>query len=328
VFYDDQSTPSQTASYTERMIRDQGVSFILGPYSTELTMVASEVTERENVIMMAADGPSEELYERGFSNLFGVMTPARLYTRSGIEQAAALGAQTAVVAYQDIPFSAAVAEGAQYWLEDSGIEVLAFEGYPPETTDVTEMFTRFRDLKPDLFIGAGHFNDTVMFVNTAKEVGFSPAAFLFTVGPSSPVFVEQLEDKAEFVWGTSQWESAMVMWQDQYFGTAADYAARYEEKFGLPPSYHAAGASAAALVLQIAIENAGSIDTGAVRTSLREIDILTFYGPIRFDGAGQNMAKPMVTTQIQNGAIVIIAPENIAAAETIWPAPAWDARSD
>lgn len=325
IFYDDESDADTVSLLTERLIVEDEVDFILGPYSSGLTQVASVITERENVIMVEGNGASESLFERGFQNLFAVLTPATLYTRSGIEMAYELGARTGVIAYEDEPFSASVADGAAQWMEELGIELLAMESYPAEVADVSAMFTNFRELDPDLFVGGGHFNDAVLFISTAKEIGFEPGAFLITVGPSNPTFVEEMGADAEFVWGASQWESSLG-YEDDYFGTAADYAARYEERFDSAPSYQAAESTATALALHLAIEAAGSIETDDVRQALLDLDVETFYGPINFDETGKNVGKPMVTIQIQDGEILVIAPEEAAVTDVIWPAPAWTDR--
>ena len=325
LFQDDESDPDTVSLLTESMIVEDEVDFMLGPYSSSLTQVASVITERENVLMVEGNGASETLFERGFQNLFAVLTPASYYTKSGIEAAYAQGARTAVVAYEDTAFPTSVAEGAQRWIEELGMELLAVETYPLDVTDVTAMFTNFRDLDPDLFVGGGHFNDAVLFINTAKELDFNPDAFLITVGPSFPSYVEEMGADSEFVWGASQWQSSLGF-EDEYFGTAAEYAARYEEKFSIPPSYQAAESTATALVLHLAIEAAGSTDTDAVRQALRDIDVVTFYGPINFDETGKNVGKPMVTIQIQDGEILVIAPEDAAETEIIWPAPGWSER--
>lgn len=322
IMYDDEGDTDTVSVLIERLIFEDEVDVILGPYSSGLTQIASTITERENIIMVEGNGSSESLFERGFQNLFAVLTPAGSYARSGIELAAEMGAETAVIAFEDEPFSSSVVEGAEHWLEENDIELLAVESYPVGVADVSAMFTRFRGLEPDLFIGAGHFNDSVLFINTAKELGFNPDAFLLTVGPSNPTFVEEMGADSEYVWGASQWESTMT-WEDPWLGTAAEYAERYTELYGEHPSYQAAESTAAALVLHLAIEEAGSLDTDDLRDALNEMDIVTFYGPINFDETGKNTAKPMATIQIQDGEIVVIAPESAAVAPVIWPAVAW-----
>ena len=211
-----------------------------------------------------------------------------------------------------------MADGAVRHLEANGIEVLAIEDYPKDVQDVSAIMMKFRELDPDVFIGGGHYNDAVLFVNSAQEIGFEPDGMLITVGPSNPKLVQRLGSSLDGVLGPTQWESVMDYVGD-YFGTAAEYADYYESLWGEPPVYQAASATAAALALHLAIEAADSIETGAVRAVLGELSVDTFYGPISFDGRGVNVSKPMGTIQVQEGEIRVVAPEDAANAELRYP---------
>lgn len=325
IMYDDEGDTETVQTLVSKLIQEDGAQFILGPYSSGLTQVASVITEDLGVIMVEGNGSSESLFERGFQNLFAVLTPASLYTKGGIQLAYDQGARTAVIANLDDAFSKSVADGAVQWLSDLGIELLDKEEYSSDITDLSAMVTNFRDLNPDLVVSAGHFNDAVLFVTTAKDLDFNPQAILMTVGPSNPTFVEEMGADSNYVLGASQWESSLA-YSDPWFGTAADYAKRYQDAYDIAPSYQAAESTAAALTLQLAIEAAGSTDTDAVRTALQNMDITTFYGPINFDDTGKNAGKPMVTIQIQDGQILIVAPEAAKVADVIYPAPAWSDR--
>lgn len=116
-----------------------------------------------------------------------------------------------------------------------------------------------------------------------------------------------------------------MSWEDDYFGTAAEFAARYEDLWGEPPTYQAAESTATALALQLAIEQAGSTDMDAVRQALFDLDEVTFYGPINFDDTGKNTAKPMGAIQIQDGVINVIAPPEAAVAD-LQPMIPWEER--
>ena len=318
LYHDDESDADTAANVTQRLIDDDRVDFLLGPYSSGLTAPTSAVAEANDVLMVEGSGASDALFERGFRNLFLVSTIASDYTRSSIEALAALGARTAVVAHEDTLFATAVGQGAVRHLEANGIEVLATEAYPEGIQDVTAIMTEFRDFDPDLFVGGGHYNDAVLFVNSAKEIGFEPGGMLITAGPSNPRLVAELGRDVDGVIGPTQWEPSMA-YSGPYFGTAADYAAYYESLWGEPPVYQAASATAAALALHLAIEAAGSTDTGAVRAALRQLSADTFYGPISFDERGVNVGKPMGTVQIQDGKIVVVAPEEAATAQIQYP---------
>ena len=325
VMYDDEGDPDTAARLVEKLINEDRVDFLLGPYSSFLTQSASAIAEKYGKIMIEGNGSAETLFERGFQNLFAVLTPAVDYTRTALQLLADQGAKTVVIAYEDTAFPTSVADGAQNWAAEYGLEVLGVETYPVNIADVSGIMSKFKKLEPDIFVGGGHYNDALLFIRAAKELDFNPKAMVITVGPSNPKLIEEVGADAEYVIGPTQWEASMS-YADDYFGTAAEYAARYEKMWGEPPTYQAAESTATALALHIAIEQAASLDTDAVRTALRNLDVVTFYGPINFDERGRNAGKPMGAIQIQDGEILVVAPNNAAIAGLNYPAPPWKDR--
>ena len=325
IMYDDKGETDTIAKLVERLIDEDEVDFLLGPYSSTLTRPAIEVAEAWGVILVEGSGASETLFEQSYKNLFAVLTSAGSYTESALRLLADQGAKSAVIAYADTLFPKSVAEGAKQWAERYGMEVLAVRGYPQDVTDVSDIVTSFKALDPDVLVGAGYFKDAVLFVRTAKELDFNPKATVLTVGPTNPAFVKDVGVDANYLIGPTQWESSMS-YEGEYFGSASDYAERYRRKWGDQPVYQAASATAAALALHAAIEAAGSLDADAVRMALRSLDISTFYGPIRLDSVGKNTAKSMGAAQIQDGEILVVAPANAAVSEVLYPAPSWEDR--
>jgi len=325
VYYDDESDPDTITRLTEKLITEDGVDLLLGPYSSGMTMAASAIAEKYDIVMVEGNGSSETLFERGFKNLFAVLTPAGNYGESALKSLSELGATSVVIAYEDTAFPTSVALGAVKWAEEYGLEVLAVETYPKDVADVSGIMSKFKELEPDVFLGGGHFNDALLFVRAAKELDFNPKAMVITVGPSNPTFVEEVGADAEYIIGPTQWERTMA-YADDYFGTAEEYAVQYESMWGESPTYQAAESTATALTLQLAIEAAGSTDTAAVRDALNALDVNTFYGPVNFDDTGKNAGKPMGAIQIQDGEIMVVAPADSAVSDIRYPMPAWSDR--
>ena len=325
VQYDDEGDADTAALLVEKLINEDQVQFLLGPYSSGLTMSTSAIAEKYNVLMVEGNGASETIFERGFKNIFAVLTPAGNYTQTAIKALADQGAETMVIAYEDTAFPTSVGKGAIRWAEEYGIEVLAEETYPLNVADVSAIMTKFKDLDADIFVGGGHFNDALLFVRGAKEQGWTPKGMVLTVGPSNPEFATEVGVDADYILGPTQWEATMS-WSDEWFGTAAEFAARYQAAWGEAPSYQAAESTATGLALQLAIELAGSLDTDAVRQALYDLNVDTFYGPIDFDETGKNAGKPMGTIQILDGVAQVVAPTEAAVAEIVYPMPAWDDR--
>jgi branched-chain amino acid transport system substrate-binding protein len=130
---------------------------------------------------------------------------------------------------------------------------------------------------------------------------------------------------ADYTLCATQWAETMS-YRDDWFGSAADYAKDFEEQFGYAPPYQAAESTASVLTYVDAFQRAGSFDTGKVRDALAATDMQTFYGNIKFDETGKNIAKPMALRQIQDGKLVVVAPAKWAAAEMIYPRPKWSER--
>ncbi len=73
-YYDDESTPARTAQLLERLIEQDNVNFILGPYSSATTIAAAPVTEKYKIPMVEAEGASRSLFNKGYKYLFAVLS--------------------------------------------------------------------------------------------------------------------------------------------------------------------------------------------------------------------------------------------------------------
>jgi len=322
IFYDDKSSPDQVSQLTEKLILQDNVDFLLSPYSSRLTQVAVEVTERYNRILLTSTASSESLYKPEYRYFFGIPTTAGNYTQSSLEKLALLGARTLAVAYKDTMAPTAMAEGALHWAMVYGLEVVGYEQYSAEVTDVSNIISRFRQQNPDILVVTGNYNEAILFVKTAQNFNFNPKAVVMTVAPSNPQFVRDLGDSATHVIGPTQWEPTMF-WQGDYLGSTLDYTEAYVTRWGELPTYQAAESTAAGIVLMAALEQANSLEVNAVDSALHQLDIMTFFGPIRFDETGKNVAKQMGAVQIQRGQILVVAPEAVAITDLVYPKSTW-----
>ena len=95
IYYDDESTPARAGQLAERLIQQDGVKFMLGPYSSGLTKAIAPITERYKIPMIEANGASRSLFTKGYRYLFAILTSADQYLASSIdllaEKSAVLG---------------------------------------------------------------------------------------------------------------------------------------------------------------------------------------------------------------------------------------------
>jgi branched-chain amino acid transport system substrate-binding protein len=327
IYYDDQSKPQTSAELTDKLISQDHVSFLLGPYGSPATFADAAIAERYRIPMVDAEGAARKIFAQGYRYVFGIISPADDYAAAMLKAAETLSPkpETVAVLSADDLFSLEVANGARDWASHHGLKVVYFQKYPVGTTDLSAALTSIKALHPDILIGSGHLQESLLIMKQAQTLDLESKFYGFTVGPTTPDFVKALGPAADGVFASAQW-TPDVKYQGPLFGSAHDYAQAFEKRYGFIPDYHAASSSAAGVVLQLAIEKAGSVNPQKVRAALASLDATTFLGPVKFNAEGLNTAKPMVTVQIQDGHLVTVWPPMIATARAIYPTPGWRER--
>jgi len=325
-YQDDKSTPDVAAQLVDQM-NDDNIKFMLGPYGSSSTEAASAVVERNGQLMISSAGADDKIFEKGYENIFAVLSPASEYLATIVKAVADIAdpkPETVAILSADDGFSKTAAEGGAEEAENQGIEVVATEFFPEGATDVSSQLTKIKPMEPDLILGSVHLEEGIAIVKQSEELGINPSGgFGETVAPPTPDFVETLGSAAEYTLGSSQW-TVETQGEDEFFGNAEEYAKGIEAEFDHAPEYHNAEATAACLAMVLAIEDAGTLDQEAVRESLDALDVESFFGPIKFDENGKNVYKPMQVIQIQDGKAATVWPD--APTELQWPAPPFDER--
>jgi branched-chain amino acid transport system substrate-binding protein len=319
-FQDDTSEPDTAAQLVDQF-NDQGIKLILSSYGSANTEAQAAVIERNGQVMADSAGADDSIFQQGYKRTFAVLSPASEYAASivkAIDELAKPRPKTIAFLSADDGFSKTGAAGGMATAKKLGFTVIPVKYFPEGSTDVSSSLTKIKGAQPDVIIGTVHLEEGVAIVKQSHELGVKPDGFGETVAPPTPDFASTLGQQAEGVLGSSQW-SETTKGSDKYFGTAKDYSADIQQKFGHVPDYHDAEASAACLAMVMAIEKAGSTDPDKVRDALAGLDTQSFFGHIKFNSKGQNVYKPMSVIQIQHGKVVTVWPTEAAEADMVWP---------
>ncbi len=331
IYYDDESKGDRGATLAERLINQDGVQYMLGPYSSGLTKAIAPVTEKYQIPMVEAEGASRSLFNKGYRYLFAVLSTSEQYLASAITLAAEKAQETGkdpsevtvAIAVENDPFSLDIRAGV---LEDAakyGMQIVVDEKLPRDLSDMTAILTKVKLVKPDVLIVSGHSKGAATAVRQIGEQKISAPMIAVTHCEAADV-TGNFGDFAENILCSTQWAETLT-YEDPIFGSAANYdtefKAAYPEYADKQVPYQTAQASAAVYVFKDAFERAGSLDKEAIRDAVAETDLATFYGQIRFSEAGNNIAKPMVLRQIQGGKYNVVAPSAFASHDLVWPRP-------
>ncbi len=331
-YYDDESTPARGAQLAERLIVQDGIKYMLGPYSSGLTKAMAPVTEKYKIPMVEGNGASRSIFNKGYKYIFAVLSTSDYYLREAINLAAEVAKKAGknpksvkvALAIENDPFSqdirAGVLEDAKRW----GMKVVVDDKLPPELNDMSATLTKVRVKKPDVFVVSGHSKGATLAIRQLSQKKINVPMLAITHCEAAKVIVN-FGPLADYTLCAAQWAPALT-YKDKWFGSAAQYAKTFEKKYGYVPPYQAAESTAAVLVYADALERANSFDTEKVRKAIAATELETFYGNIKFDKTGKNIAKPMVLRQIQNGEYKVVAPTKWATSKLIGPTPKWSKR--
>ncbi len=327
VYYDDESTPARGAQLAERLIKQDGIKYMLGPYSSGLTKAIAPVTEKYQIPMVEAEGASRSLFTQGYRYLFAVLSTSEQYLASSIELAAEMAKKQGkkpsdvkvAMAFENDPFSLDVRAGVVDDAKKFGMKIVIDDKLPRDLNDMSATLTKVRALKPDLLVVSGHEKGASTAARQIKELQIDVPMIAMTHCESGKV-IQQFGKSTEGFLCPTQWAETLT-YKDKYFGSSGDYDKAFKKAYPTYKTvpYQTAQASAAVLVWKDAFERANSFDTEKLRDAIAATEMETFYGKIKFSPAGNNVAKPMVLRQIQNGEYLVVAPTRWATASLVYP---------
>src|SRR5260370_21864644 len=142
---------------------------------------------------------------------------------------------TVAILTADDAFSVEVADAAGTVSLANGLQVVYYQKYPNNATDLRAPLTETKAKNPDLFLNSGHLAESLAIMQQAKEIGFNAKGFGFSVGPSIPDFQTTLKADANYVAGGSQWTADLKYPTDDLFKSPANYNALYAKRLGYEP---------------------------------------------------------------------------------------------
>ncbi len=319
IIYDDKSDPELAVELYGKLITEDKVDAIMGPYGSTHTEAVAPITEKHRMVHISPLAATTSIWEQGREYLFMVLPPAELFLAGLIEMAYDNGLTTVAILQQDALFPQAAGTGAVALAKEKGMEVILHKTYPTGAEDFSDFLIKVKENNVDVLgMAASPLGDFITVARQMKDLDVNVKMF----GTSGAVaeFQEALGEKAEYAYGLSAWEPGLPN------PGIDEFVEAYRREFNIEPSFHAAGAYGSCQLFMEAVRRTGSLDSDVLREELLNLEMQTVFGDYAVDERGYQIANTGLFIQWQDGRKVVVWPEGVAACEQRFPTPTWGER--
>ncbi len=326
VHYDDGSLAEGAQQNTERLIAQDGVDLLFGPYSAGLTTAAAEVAESHGKLMWNHGGAGDALYARGYQRIVSILTSADQYLVGApllARQCNPEASKLVILRIDTGAFARVVARGVESAAHELGFTTALDLRYRPSQTRFAEIARHVAELGADLVVGIGRIRHDIATARALANLTNRDRIGLAVV-VATPIaeFANDLGQLADGFIGPSQWEPATSVAQPDVgpnSGETLQILALAAAVAGLPVDYPMAQAFASGLVVGRCAQEAGSLGDDALRDAASKVDFTTFYGRFRIDEAGRQVGHSVALVQRQEGRKVVVWPPEQAQSPVRYP---------
>ncbi|NTW98532.1 MAG: ABC transporter substrate-binding protein [Geobacteraceae bacterium] len=313
---DDTGKPEKSLAAFEKLATRDNVAGVVGPYTSACSSAVASQADKYKVPILIPAAAKEDITRKGYKFVFRLNAPADVYSSVLMDAVLTLDKpKTIAYIYESTDFGTSTVKTAKEYAKRLGIVEVADEKYQKGAPDFRSTLSKIKSKNPDLVFMVSYVVDAITLMRQSKEIGLAPKAFLGGgAGFTTAQFLAQKEI-SNLVMSSTQWTD------DVNWPGAADFAKRYTAKYKKEPTYHAACAYEAMMIMaETASKNAG--DRDKTRNALKSGKWNGIMGEVKFaDYAGftnQNNHQ-MLVQQVQGAKYETIYPPKFATKKPVYP---------
>jgi branched-chain amino acid transport system substrate-binding protein len=320
LFADDTGEAEVGRAVMEKLITKDKVIMLGGGYSSAVTYAMVGVAQQNGIPFLINTASADVITEKGYDFIFRLNPPVNDYP-SGLESflTEVVKPKTAVILHESSLFGTEGARDFKKTCEKLGIKVLMVEGYEGwfRTFDFQPLLTQVKQANPDMVYMISYLRDATLLMELAQKFKITPKLFVGGgAGFTLPAFAQEAGKAAEKVISVTLWHQSLPI------PGAKEYFDKFKAAYQRDTEYHGAEAYAAAYVMADALKRAKSFAPGDIKQALKETDMQTAFGPVKFISYGKMTNQNKLTTYVvqwQNGKLQLIWPADLAQVKYVYP---------
>jgi len=321
-FEDSQGKPEISRSIVERLIDVKKQPIVFGEYSSSSSKAVVAVAEERKVPYMVVTGATDDITQQNYKYVFR-MNPTNNYYTVGLMSflKEIVKPKTIAILYESSDFGTSGAEDMVLQAKKYGMNVLVKEQYEKGAVDFKPILSKVKAAAPDVIYMVSYVMDAALLMRQIKELRIDAKLYAGgAAGFAIPEFIQNAKEASELVITATLWSP-----QVKYAGASA-FAEKYKKLYQDYPSYHGAEAYSALYIIKDVLERAKSWSADDIRDALRKTNMMTAFGPIKFEDkegyTNQNFMDTLVM-QVIKGKHATIWPQKYASEKYVYPIPRW-----
>jgi branched-chain amino acid transport system substrate-binding protein len=325
VIEDDASNQNAALAAAEKLA-GQNVPLILGAFASSITKPLAGYLGRIKVPLVNTNSADTSITKPGSPYVFRVGQTTDAYADASFDLIKSFKEiKTVAVLVSNDALGRSTANSVREKCKQLGYQIVGDQAYDRGLTDFRPTLNGFKSANPDVVALSSYEEDAATLLRQAKEVSLSPKMFVAVgaTGYALPQFITGAGDAAEYVFSAAPWRP------EAKFPGAQDLYQRLVKTLGAEPSHHAAKSYGGLLAVADAIKRAGSTDREKVRKALKDVKLMTAFGPVSFEdknGFQNQNPAPSLIIQVQKGKFVVVWPKDVASGPPAYPTPVWEKR--
>ena len=328
---DDHSDGAADARAVEELVAGGAVA-ILGTFSTSLVESGSAAAEKLKVPYVASTGASRALYQRGFEWLFGLQSPVEQManaTLRWLEEEQQQGklptplrvAMLAEKTSHGKEYAAGVVDFAGKTARRRGAwQIVLNEPFDLNLKDPRPMLARVKEARADALLVDAHLPDYLAIHAQYAKMGMCHKVVSYGARGPEREAREQLKSSADYILSAVWWSSHMHRTE-----LIEKFVGKFQARYGRDPEWYEALGYEGARILMLAMQKAGTAETGSVRAQLERLRTESILpgGFLAFPEQYGHQAQYLFVVQqnLPDGTAPIIYPRIAAVAEGTTPNP-------
>ncbi|MBU6508030.1 MAG: amino acid ABC transporter substrate-binding protein, partial [Alphaproteobacteria bacterium] len=207
--YDDQSNPGTAVRLYTRLITEDKVDLLVGPYSSGISQAVAPLMNKYEHVTPMPGASLPAIFSAGNKWAFQLLPPATGYLDGMLPMTKAMGAHKVAILQAQLSFTLACGQARLDQAKALGMDVVYSTTYAMPPPDFSSIALAIKSADPDVVLVCSYYPDAVGLAQALHRIGYAPRFFAETIGPAEDQFISALGPITNRIISNTSWWASL-----------------------------------------------------------------------------------------------------------------------